>query len=138
MRRVDEVGSPLRDAGAPQALRPRTALARLLPCIVAVVLAGCSEGAGTLLVDPGRYSAYHCKDMAAQWKVLTKREKELHDLIERADQGGGGAVIGSLAYRTDYETVRSEERLLQREAVEKNCNSTNQSPTQFQSDQAIR
>lgn len=90
-----------------------------------------------MLVDPGRYSAYHCKDMAAQRTLLAKREKELHDLIERADQGGGGAVIGSLAYRTDYETVRSEERLLQREAVEKNCNST-QSSTQFQSDQAIR
>ncbi len=48
--------------------------------------------------------------------------------------GSGGAVIGSLAYRTDYESVLSEERLLQATAAEKNCNSA----TQFQSDQIIR
>lgn len=107
----------------------------LLVVLVVTTLAGCSKGAGSLLVDPGHYSAYHCNDLAAQWKVLAAREKELRDLMDRADQGGsGGAVIGSLAYRADYESVRSQERLLQREAAAKNCNST----TQFQSDQAIR
>jgi len=97
-------------------------------------LAGCSNGAGSLLIDPGRYSAYHCNDLAARWKVLVARETELRELIQRADQGGGGAVIGSLAYRTDYESVRSEEKLLQRTQADKNCNVT----TQFQSDQIIR
>ena len=107
----------------------------LLAGVVAAALAGCTNGAGSLLVDPGHYSAYHCNDLAAQWKVLVAREKELRDLMDRADQGGGGgAVIGSLAYRSDYESVRSDEQLVQREAAEKNCNST----TQFQSDQAIR
>ena len=107
----------------------------LLAGIVAAALAGCTNGAGSLLVDPGHYSAYHCNDLAAQWKVLVAREKELRDLMDRADQGGGGgAVIGSLAYRSDYESVRTNEQLVQREAAEKNCNST----TQFQSDQAIR
>jgi hypothetical protein len=140
---VNDGGSPRPSArlvgrGAsdcPRVDRPRRAVHRLLAGIIAAALAGCSDGAGTLLVDPGRYSAYHCNDLAAQWKVLLAREKELRALMDRADQGGGGgAVIGSLAYRTDYESVRSEERLLQREAAEKNCNST----TQFQSDQAIR
>jgi len=107
----------------------------LLAGIVAAALASCTNGAGSLLVDPGHYSAYHCNDLAAQWKVLVAREKELRDLMDRADQGGGGgAVIGSLAYRSDYESVRTDEQLVQREAAEKNCNST----TQFQSDQAIR
>ena len=86
------------------------------------------------MIDPGRYSAYHCNDLAARWKVLVAREKDLRELMDRADQGGGGAVIGSLAYRTDYESVRSEEKLLQRTAAEKNCNPT----TQYQSDQIIR
>jgi hypothetical protein len=116
--------------------RVRGANGRLLAFILAAGLAGCTNGAGTLLVDPGRYSAYHCNDLAAAWKVLVAREKELRELMDRADQGGGGgAVIGSLAYRTDYESVRTEERLLQHEAAEKNCNSTT---SQFQSDQAIR
>ena len=99
-----------------------------------LVLAGCSNGAGSLLIDPGRYNLYRCNDIPEQWKVLLAREKELRALIERADQSGGGAVIGSLAYRTDYETVLSEERLLQRTAAEQKCNFT----PQFQSDQIIR
>jgi hypothetical protein len=99
-------------------------------------LGGCgmSDGPGALLIDPGRYSAYHCNDLAARWKVLVAREKDLRALMDKADQTAGGAVIGSLAYRTDYDSVIGEERLLQRTAVEKNCNFT----TQFQSDQIIR
>jgi len=99
-------------------------------------LAGCSmsNGGGSILVDPGRYSAFHCSDLATRWKVLVAREKELRELMDRADQGAGGAVIGSLAYRPDYESVLSEEKLLQRTAAEKNCSAT----PQFQSDQIIR
>lgn len=118
----------------PRACRPFAGLRCLLFCLGAAALAGCGNGAGSLLIDPGRYSAYHCNDLAARWKVLVAREKELRDLMDRADQGGGGAVIGSLAYRTDYESVRSEEILLQRTAAEKNCNPV----TQYQSDQTIR
>ena len=38
----------------------------LLAGVVAAALAGCTNGAGSLLVDPGHYSAYHCNDLAAQ------------------------------------------------------------------------
>ncbi len=143
MARFQDTGSPPPNPSALGSCRSAGALHRLLACVVAAALSGCSEGAGTLLIDPGRYSAYHCNDLAAQWKVLLARDKQLRELMDRADQGGGsGAVIGSLAYRTDYESVRSEERLLQRELAAKNCNSTTQTTTQtttqFQSDQAIR
>jgi hypothetical protein len=93
-----------------------------------------TDGAGSLLVDPGRYSAYHCNELAARWKVLVVREKELHGLIEKASEGAGGTVIGSLAYRTDYESILTEEKLLQRAAAEKNCGFN----PEFQSDQTIR
>jgi len=104
--------------------------------MLAAALGGCGAGggAGSLLVDPGRYSAYHCNDLAARWKVLVAREKELRALMERADQGGGGGVIGSLAYRPEYDSVLGEERLLQRTAAAKNCSPAQQ----FQSDQIIR
>lgn len=100
-----------------------------------LTLAGCggTKDAGALLIDPGRYSVYHCNDLAARWKVLAGREKDLRALINKADQTPSGAVIGSLAYRTDYDSVISEERLLQQTAAEKNCNFS----TQFQSDQII-
>ncbi len=117
------------------ARRPFGGRHRALLCFAFVALAGCANGAGSFLVDPGRYSVYHCNDLAAHWKVLIARENELRELMARASQGGdGGAVIGSLAYRTDYDAVLSEERLLQRTAAEKNCNFT----PQFQSDQIIR
>ena len=99
-------------------------------------LAGCamSDGPGALLIDPGRYSAYHCNDLAARWKVLVAREKDVSRLMDKADEGAGGAVIGSLAYRTDYDSVLSEEKLLQKTAAEKNCGFT----VEFQSDRGIR
>jgi hypothetical protein len=86
------------------------------------------------MIDPGRYSVYHCNELAARWKVLVAREKELVGLMNKANDGGAGAVIGSLAYRSDYDSVQSEERLLQSEAADKKCDFT----TDYRSDNTIR
>ena len=102
-----------------------------------LALTGCglsTDGAGALFVDPGRYTLYHCDDLAARRKMLVARENELRGLIERAGESTGGAVIGSFAYRSDYDAVLAEEKLLQRNAAEKNCSFA--SP--LQSDQTIR
>jgi hypothetical protein len=89
---------------------------------LACALCGCAgNDSGALLIDPGRYDIYKCDDLAARWKLVSARERELRGLMDRASQSGGGAVIGSLAYRSDYETVLSDERLLQRTAAAKNC-----------------
>jgi hypothetical protein len=65
---------------------------------------------------------------------LIAREKELNGLMDKASEGGsGGAVIGSLAYRTDYNSVLSDEKLLQQTAAEKDCGFT----PEFQSDHSI-
>ena len=107
--------------------------------LAGVLLAACSlpEGAGTLLVDPGRYSAYHCNELADQWKILVAREKELRGLMDKADAGGNsnaGAIVGSVAYRPEYEAVMSNEKLLQNAAKEKNCPFV----AEFQSDHTLR
>jgi hypothetical protein len=107
--------------------------------LVAAALAACSlpEGAGTVLVDPGRYSAYHCDGLAEQWKTLVAREKELRGLMDKADAGGNsnaGALIGSVAYRPEYEAVMSNEKLLQNAAKEKNCPFV----AEFQSDHTLQ
>jgi len=103
---------------------------------VALVLAGCGlgNGPGSFLVDPGRYEAYHCNDLVTRWKQLADREKELRGLMDRASQTGTGAVIGTITYRSDYESMLTEQKLVQREAAEKKCELT----TTFQSDQSIR
>jgi hypothetical protein len=107
--------------------------------LAAAVLAGCGlpEGPGTLLVDPGHYSAYHCNELADQWKILAARERELRGLMDKAGAGGNsnaGALIGSVAYRPEYEAVMSNERLLQNAAKEKSCPFI----AEFQSDHTIR
>jgi hypothetical protein len=105
--------------------------------VVGVTLAGCalSEDPGQLGIDPGRYEFYHCNDLAAQLKALQARENDLRSLMAKASEGGGGAVIGALSYRADYETVRSQERLLQRTAAEKKCEVA---PPTVPSDQTVR
>ena len=108
-----------------------------LSSFAVLALSGCgvsSDGAGALFVDPGRYTLYHCDDLAARRKMLIARENELRGLIERANESPGGAVVGSFAYRSDYDSVLAEEKLLARNAAEKNCSFA--SP--LQSDQTIR
>jgi hypothetical protein len=86
------------------------------------LLAGCAaDGPGALLVDPGRYSVYHCDGLKARLKALLTREEELSNLMQRASDGGGGVLIGNLTYRADYENALSEEKLLRRTAAEKKC-----------------
>jgi len=112
-------------------------------CTVALAtLAGCSfdQGIGPYLVDPGRYSAYHCKDLVTGLDGLIAHEKELRDLMARASDGGGGAVIGQLSYRAEYEKTVANENVLRRTAASKKCDlpAPQTSPTPFQSDQTIR
>lgn len=89
----------------------------------AAALAGCglSDGAGALFVDPGRYSSFHCKQLIAEAQNLANRERELRNLMDKSSEGGGGSVIGVFAYRSDYESVMEQKKLLQRAAAEQKC-----------------
>jgi hypothetical protein len=75
----------------------------------------------TLLIDPAHYSVYHCDGLATRLKALQAREQELSNLMLRASEGGGGALIGNLTYRADYENALAEEKVLRRAAAEKKC-----------------
>ncbi len=106
--------------------------------VAATMLAGCgADGVGALMVDPARYDGYDCKALVGQWNGLVVREKQLRNLIDKADQSGAGVVIGAVAYRGDYQTVLAQKNLLQRTAAEKKCQLTSTSPA-FTSDHTIR
>jgi hypothetical protein len=87
------------------------------------VLAGCglSDGPGAVFVDPGRYSGFHCKDLIAESQNLANRERDLRNLMDKASEGGGGSVIGGLAYRSDYAIVLEQQKVLKREVAAKKC-----------------
>jgi hypothetical protein len=103
---------------------PNAAAAVFFVAIGAGALGGCagSDGVGALLVDPARYAGYHCKDLVGEWTSLTAQEKQLRELINKANEGGAtGTVVGAVAYRSDYETVLERQKVLQRTAAQQNC-----------------
>jgi hypothetical protein len=104
---------------------PRLVFSTILLGIAALTVATCSlsDGPGAIWVDPGKFIFYRCDDLARHWKELIARENELRGLIEKANESTAGAVIGSIAYRSDYEAVLSEEKAFTQE---------------YQSDQTIR
>ena len=82
---------------------------------------------------------------------IQQRQHELSNLMARASDGAGGALIGTMTYRADYESAIEEEKVLRRVAAEKNCNlpppapsvtpsppALPAAPPVLQSDQAIR
>jgi hypothetical protein len=108
----------------------------LIFAVGAAALAGCglSDGFGALMVDPAQYDTASCKDLVTESAALAKREVELRNLFDRASQGGGGKLIGTMAYGETYDEVLEKEKLVKRAAARKNCPST---PT-YRSDQVIR
>jgi hypothetical protein len=95
--------------------------------LVALSLVGCSTiqssiEPSTWMVDSGRYTYYHCDVLLAQLKAIQQHRKELFNLMARASEGGGGALIGTMTYRPDYEKTFAEEKVLRHAAGEKNCN----------------
>ncbi len=132
--------TPRRAVGARTRWHQRRAARRaagLLGLAAAWLLAGCAteEGAGALIVDPGQYSAYHCNDLANQAKGLAKRERDLRGLMEKANESAGGELVSAIAYRTDYEKVLTQQKLVQRVAAEKKCELA---PPSDQSDGTVR
>jgi hypothetical protein len=136
--------------GGPRSERPALicgtgAGARALPragvwasvALASLVLAACSLGgdAGfTLFADPGKYQFHSCEQIAAEAKTWSQREQELKQLMDRADQGAGGAAVGLIAYKADYVAAAEELDLLRAAAREKKC----AQPGPWRSDAAIR
>ena len=81
---------------------------RALPAVILIAgaVSACSSMGDnnpfTVLADPGKYQYYTCEQITANRKVWAAREQELKLLMDKADQGVGGAVVNVLAYRADY------------------------------------
>jgi hypothetical protein len=116
---------------------PAARLASLASLALALVaLTGCSSsnGLAALNIDPGHYSVFRCPQLQTRMKELDERIKRFSDLMQKADDGPGGEVIGTLTYRANYEDTIAERNLVLQTAAEKHCSM--EQP--FQSDQSIR
>jgi hypothetical protein len=116
----------------------RARLAALIPGALLTVafLAGCASTGNnaTLFTDPGKYQFSSCEQLAKQRVHWSSREKELRLLMDRAEQGTGGAIVNVLAYKADYVAASEELQVLESAARSKNC----ETPENWRSNSAVR
>lgn len=110
-----------------QALRSPRAAA-LAALLLAAQLGGCaSMGDGMLsgaFVDPSIYDFYDCPKLETERRSLAARTAELQGLIDKANTGAAGSVVGELAYRNDYISARSQAKLAEQQWQKNKCVAT--------------
>ena len=87
-------------------------------------LSGCAtpgDNSITLFADPAQYQYSSCEQMSVQRQTWTTKAQELKQLMNRAEQGAGGAVVNVLAYQADYVRATEELKMLERAARSKHC-----------------
>jgi hypothetical protein len=86
-----------------------------------VLLAGCAsdDAASRAVVAEGGYVLYDCDALATAIKGTAAHEKELKDLMIKAD--GGNGVISGLTYRPEYLDTHGRLLEMRRAAAEKKC-----------------
>jgi hypothetical protein len=88
----------------------------------------------TFFADPGKFQYSSCEQLARQRKALSTREQELRQLMDRAEQGTGGALVNVFAYKADYTAVNEDIKVLESTARSKNCDR----PGNWGSNSAVR
>ena len=91
---------------------------------LASVLVGCSSIADsgmTIFADPAKYQYSTCEGLGRQRQTWAAKEQELRQLMDRAQQSAGGAVVNVLAYKGDHVAAVEELQLIDRAARAKNC-----------------
>jgi hypothetical protein len=93
--------------------------------LLAVQLGGCaSMGDGMLsgaFVDPSIYDLTDCPQLEAERNRLQTRTAELQGLIDKAQTGTAGSVVGEVAYRNDYISTRSQAKLAEEQWQKNKC-----------------
>ena len=108
-------------------------------CAVALaggLLQGCAvaDNPFTVFADPGKYQYNTCEQIAGQKKTWTTREREIRQLMDKAEQSTGGAVVNVFAYKADHVAAQEELKVLEATARSKNCDP----PENWRSNTVIR
>jgi hypothetical protein len=119
----------------------RRRLRKLLPVAGVIfagsVLVGCSSTGDnpiTIFADPGQYQYSSCEQLAGQRKFWAGREQEIKQLMDKADQGAGGAIVNVLAYKADHVAATEQIKLVEAAARSKNC----ETPANWRSNSVVR
>jgi hypothetical protein len=94
---------------------------------IALLAAACAACTG--IGDPAGYSIVTqdasdfktCPEIITTRRNMTDREKELAELVAKAESGPGGIIVGYAAYRTELTSVRAQKDASERAARMHNC-----------------
>lgn len=75
-------------------------------------------------VDPSIYEHSTCAELEATRRSLAARTAELQGLIDKAQTGTAGSVVGEVAYRNDYISTRAQAKLAEEQWVKSKCVAT--------------
>ena len=97
--------------------------ARPLPLVaLCALVTGCATSDGPyFFADAGKYQFHSCEQLATVSKQKHDRQRELKELIDKAEQGAGGQIVSVLAYRSDYVAVNEELQVIDSTVREKKC-----------------
>jgi hypothetical protein len=86
------------------------------------LLTGCASSDGPyVFADAGKYQFHNCEQLAVASKQKHERQRELKELIDKAEQAAGGQIVSVLAYRSDYVAVNEELQVIDSTVRDKRC-----------------
>lgn len=90
---------------------------------LAALTAGCSIPleTGGIYSAPGQFDLLKCPDLAARARAAAVREGELTALMDRAGRDTGGAIVNTLVYQDELNTVRAQLQALRKVSDDKRC-----------------
>jgi hypothetical protein len=91
-------------------------------CMTAAACSSVSEI--TPLVDSGKYQYHNCEQLSGLRKAMVAKRDDLKGLIDKAEQGTAGALVGAVVYRSDYAQTLQELTVIDATARTKDCLTT--------------
>ena len=83
-----------------------------------------SDPAGFSVVTQDKYDFMSCPEIVPQRNALIVREKQLSELVSKAETGFGGAIVSYAAYRSELAQTRAMIAAANRAAQKNSCDLT--------------
>ena len=71
--------------------------------------------------EPGKYDFLDCPSIANRFKAASARERQLNELMTRASEDAGGAIVNAMVYQDDLNSARATQRSLRKAAEANNA-----------------
>jgi hypothetical protein len=112
-------GGTIREAAARRALGLAAAM------LMAAGLAGCAsiseQTARVIFAAPAKFDDKNCLEIENLITANRSRQKDLEQLMARADQAPSGGFVNAIAYQPDYVQVRGDLERLAKAREDKQC-----------------